>query len=190
MAKMVDIHKAVPAFILGESDIRQAEVVDVFHWIITLLSFVTLSVGNPLAATASGSTDEQAIVKWEHDAVEADLAGDAEFYARNLSERWTDGMSDGTFQTKRMLLDDLRDAKRNITTEESLAHIRVIVAGVVAVATYRETYDALIHTKRVRKTIITTDTFVKQSGRWIQIAAHSSAVRSTGRVRTLKRGRR
>ena len=91
-------------------------------------------------------------------------------------------MSDGTFRTKRMLLEDLQDFERNATTEESLADIRVRVSGDVAIATYRETYDALVHAKRAEKTIITTDTFLKQSGRWIQIAARSSSLKEPGQI--------
>lgn len=135
-----------------------------------------------MAAVTIGLGDETHVIKkWESDAVQADLAGNADFYARNLSEKWTDGMSDGTFQTKQMLLNDLRDPKRNITIRESLADMQVNVFGTMAVATYHETYDALVHAKRVKKTIITTDTFLKQSDKWIQVAAHSSAVRGAGR---------
>lgn len=148
-----------------------------FGHLAAFLCIVTLGADMyPAAAPSSLTDDVHAIITWEHDAVKADLAGDADFYARGLSEQWTDGMSDGTFQTKNMLLIDLRDSKRNITSEESLADMHVNVAGDVAVATYREAYDAIIHGKSVKKTIITTDTFLKRSGKWIQIAAHSSAV--------------
>lgn len=145
------------------------------------ITIVALGATLVAAATSVPRDDVRDIVKWERDALRADLAGDADYYARNLSEQWTDGMSDGTFQTKRSLLDDLRDPKRNSTTNESLADIRVRLFGGVAVATYRETYDALVHGRRVKKTIITTDTFLKRSGKWIQIAAHSSAVANMNR---------
>jgi hypothetical protein len=51
------------------------------------------------------------------------------------------------------------------------------VYGGTAVATYMETYDAFSSGKRVAKTIITTDTFVKIGQQWKLAAAHSSSER-------------
>ena len=64
----------------------------------------------------------------------------------------------------------------NITFHETLANMKVRVCGDTAVANYTETYDALTRGKRVAKTIITTDTFVKVGGQWKLAAAHSSTV--------------
>ena len=127
-------------------------------------------------ALASDKTDIADIVQLEHDAVAADLAGNADFYAANLAESWTDGMSNGEFQTKQMLLSDLRDPARNITTKESITEPKVRIYGDTAISTYTEAYDALIHGERRAKTIITTNTYIRQKGRWLMVAAHSSAV--------------
>jgi hypothetical protein len=132
-----------------------------------------LCLGN--TSPVPGIDDTAALKKWEYDAVAADLAGDANFYAANLVEDWTGGMSNGAFQTKAMLVADLRDPKRNITLAETITEPRVRLYGDVAVTTYTETYDALIHGERRAKTIITTDTFIKRNGRWLQASAHSSA---------------
>jgi hypothetical protein len=43
------------------------------------------------------------------DAAAADLSGDVSFFQRNLADDWTDGMSDGQFQTKKELISDLTD---------------------------------------------------------------------------------
>ena len=122
------------------------------------------------------SAEIAAIKQWEHDALAADLKGDFAFYERGLSDDWTDGMSTGEFQTKQILVSDLKDPINNITREEHLSEIKVRLYGQTAIATYEETYDALIHGERRAKTIITTDTFVKRDGRWLQVAAHSSAL--------------
>jgi hypothetical protein len=116
------------------------------------------------------------IERWENAALQADLRGDASFYENNLADDWTGGTSWGTFQTKAMLVADLKNSKTNITTKETLSQMQVRVYGDAAVSTYTESYDALIHGKRTVKTIVTTDTFVRREGRWIQVAAHSSAV--------------
>jgi hypothetical protein len=116
------------------------------------------------------------IIQYENDAAAADLAGDVSFYQKNLTDDWSDGMSNGHFQTKRELISDLTDKAHNITFHEALANMKVRVYGDTAVATYTETYDALTSGKRVARTIITTDTFVKVGGQWKLAAAHSSAV--------------
>jgi hypothetical protein len=43
------------------------------------------------------------ITQYEHDAAAADLAGDVSFYEKNLADDWSDGMSNGQFQTKKEL---------------------------------------------------------------------------------------
>jgi Domain of unknown function (DUF4440) len=116
------------------------------------------------------------ITQYEHDAAAADLAGDVSFYQKNLMDDWSDGMSNGQFQTKEELISDLTDKAHNITFHETLANMKVRVYGGTAVATYTERYDALMSGKRVAKTIITTDTFVKLGEQWKLVAAHSSAV--------------
>jgi hypothetical protein len=117
------------------------------------------------------------ITQYEHDAAAADLAGDVSFYEKNLADDWSDGMSNGQFQTKKELISALTDKANNITFHETLANIKVRVYGGTAVATYTETYDALSSGKRVAKTIITTDTFVKIGQQWKLAAAHSSSDR-------------
>ena len=127
--------------------------------------------------TTSAQEDPVAwITQYEHNAAAADLVGDASFYQRNLADDWSDGMSNGEFQTKKELISDLADKEHNITFHETLSDIKVRVYGDTAVATYTEKYDAITSGKRVAKTIITTDTFAKIGGQWKLVAAHSSAV--------------
>ncbi len=123
------------------------------------------------ALSARSAHSEQAdpvawITQYERGAAAADLAGDVTFYRRNLADDWSDGMSNGQFQSKKELVSDLADKTRNITYHERLADMKVRVYGDAAVATYSETYDALMDGKRVAKTIITTDTFAKIRGQW------------------------
>jgi predicted heme/steroid binding protein len=129
-------------------------------------------------ATSSEPKDDPVawIIQYENDAAAADLAGDVSFYQKNLTEDWSDGMSNGQFQTKKDLISDLTDKAHNVTFRETLANMKVRVYGDTAVANYSETYDALTSGKRIAKTIITTDTFVKVGGQWKLAAAHSSAV--------------
>jgi len=124
--------------------------------------------------TTSNNEGSEEIKRWEQQALKADLNGDSSFYEKNLADDWTDGTSWGTFQNKSMLVSDLNNSAKNATTKEKLSDMQVRMFGDTAIATYKETYDALIHGQRKVKTIITTDTFIKRHGRWLQIAAHSS----------------
>jgi nucleoid-associated protein YgaU len=141
------------------------------------IAALTMTVISSGSANSEPKDDPIAwITQYENDAAAADLAGDVSFYQKNLTDDWSDGMSNGQFQTKKELISDLTDKEHNITFRETLANIKVRVYGDAAVATYTETYDALTSGKRVAKTIITTDTFVKVGGRWKLAAAHSSAI--------------
>jgi hypothetical protein len=62
------------------------------------------------------------ITQYENDAAAADLAGDVSFYQKNLTDDWSDGMSNGQFQTKKELISDLTDTAHNITFHETLAN--------------------------------------------------------------------
>jgi ketosteroid isomerase-like protein len=115
-----------------------------------------------------------AITKLENDAVKADLASDASFYQKNLADDWTGGTSRGTSDTKTAVLADMKDTKNNKTASESIADLKVRTYGDVAIATYRSTYDATIKGEHFARTVLTTDTFLRQNGAWKQIASHSS----------------
>ncbi|MGB8534819.1 MAG: nuclear transport factor 2 family protein [Acidobacteriaceae bacterium] len=116
------------------------------------------------------------ITQWEHDAAAADVAGDISFLQKNLSDDWTDGMSNGKFQSKKDVVSDLTDQTHFTMLHETLSDIKVRIYGDTAIATYGETDDAVINGERRSTTMITTDTFVKMDGRWKEVAGHSSAV--------------
>ena len=108
-----------------------------------------------ISATPANSEPKDDPIAWitqyENDAATADLAGDVSFYQKNLTDDWSDGMSNGQFQTKKELISDLTDKAHNITFHETPANMKVRVYGDTAVATYTETYDALTSDKRVAK---------------------------------------
>lgn len=156
-------------------------------WWCLLVAFAALA-GSTLSVGTTNSVEADPvawITQYEHDAAAADLAGDTSFYEKNLADDWSDGMSNGQFQNKKELISDLTDKTHNITFHETLADLKVRVYGDTAVATYTETYDALMNSKRVTKTIITTDTFAKNQGQWKLVAAHSSAVAQEAHTRII-----
>jgi ketosteroid isomerase-like protein len=115
-----------------------------------------------------------AITQLENDAVKADLAQDSSFYDHYLADAWTGGTSRGTWDTKQSLVADMKDTTNNKTTSESIRDVKVHVYGDTAIASYTSTYDSMIKGQHYARTVISTDTFMRQNGEWKQIAGHSS----------------
>jgi hypothetical protein len=139
---------------------------------ITVAALSSLAFGQ--SSRAADSDAVAAITKLEHDAVKADLAGDSSFYQNHLADDWTGGASQGVWGTKQSVLADVKDTKNNKTNSESIGELKVRVYGDVAIANYKTTYDALIKGQHYARTVISTDTFLRQNGVWKQIASHSS----------------
>jgi len=128
----------------------------------------------PATAGASEADDVAAITKIENDLVRADLAGDPSVYDKLLAHDWTAGSSFGKWYTKQSALADMRDTKNNKTNSESISDLKVRVNGDVAIATYTTTYDSMIEGKHQSRTVISTDTFLRQNNTWKVLAGHSS----------------
>jgi ketosteroid isomerase-like protein len=120
------------------------------------------------------AADVAAITKIVNDIPKADLANDASFYANGLADDWTGGNSRGTWDTKASILADMKDTKNNKTTSETVSNIKVRTHGDVAIATYNETYDALIQGQKYARTVICTETYHRMGGAWKSIASHCS----------------
>jgi len=126
------------------------------------------------STTPSDSETVAAITQLENDAVKADLAQDSSFYDRYLADDWSGGTSRGTWDTKQSLVADMKDTTNNHTKSESIRNVKVRVYGDTAVASYMSTYDSMIKGQHYARTIISTDTFIRQNGEWKQVAGHSS----------------
>jgi Domain of unknown function (DUF4440) len=128
-----------------------------------------------------GRTDDSdavtAITELEHRAVKADMATDRSFYEKHLADNWTAGTSFGEWETKTSLLKDMSDRQQHRMENESISDLKVRVYGSTAIATYRQSYEMLDHDRRHARTVITTDTWVKQNGAWKEVASHSSEAR-------------
>jgi hypothetical protein len=68
----------------------------------------------------------------------------------------------------------MKDSKNNKTNSEAISEVSVRVYGDTGIATYKGTYDSLYHGERRARTILSTDTFVRQNASWKQVASHSS----------------
>jgi ketosteroid isomerase-like protein len=115
-----------------------------------------------------------AITQMENDGVKADLAGDSSFIEKNYADDFTGGFSGGRWETKESMLADAKDTANNKMTSEQISDLKVRVYGDTAIATYKDSYDAMMRGEHRVKTVISTDTFVRQHGVWKLVAGHSS----------------
>ena len=143
-----------------------------------MLAVVLAVSAFPLTALGqTGSSDAAAvatITQMENASVKADLAGDSSYVQKNYADNFTGGTSWGNWETKQSILADMRDSKSNKTNSESISEVTVRVYGDTAIATYKSTYDSVYHGEPRARTILSTDTFVRQNGSWKQVASHSS----------------
>lgn len=126
------------------------------------------------AVAADDATAE--ITAIENATVKADMANDKAFYEKTLASDWTGGDSSGKWYTKASMLKLMDDSKNNKFNSEKLSDLKVRTYGDTAIATYKDTYDATVEGKHRMRTVISTDTFVKQGGTWKLVAGHSSTV--------------
>src|SRR5579864_8259651 len=126
------------------------------------------------SSTATDADATATITQMENASVKADRAGDSSFVEKNYAENFTGGSSWGNWETKQSILADMKDTKNNKTNSEAISEVSVRVYGDTAIATYKTTYDSLYHGDRRARTILSTDTFVRQNGSWKLVASHSS----------------
>jgi hypothetical protein len=114
------------------------------------------------------------ITQMENASVKADMAGDSSFVEKNYADTFTGGSSWGNWETKQSILADMKDSKNNKTNSEEISELNVRLYDDTAIATYKSTYDSMYHGEHRARTILSTDTFVRQDGSWKQVASHSS----------------
>lgn len=141
------------------------------------LAAAALILSSALLKNAVAAGDATAeITAIENGTVKADLSNDKAFYEKALSDDWTGGDSSGKWFTKASMIKMMTDTANNKMNSEKLSEMKVRTYGDTAVATYKDTYDAVVEGKHRMRTVISTDTFVKQGGAWKEVASHSSTV--------------
>ena len=146
-----------------------------------LASIVVSAVLSPLAAAKKQPTNDQAvaaITQFENDAVKANLAGDSSFVEKNYADDWTGGFSGGIWTTKQSILADAKDTANNKMTSEEISDLKVrFYDNNTAIATYTDKYEGIVRGEHRSKTVLSTDTFVRQDGMWKEVAGHSSVAK-------------
>ena len=143
------------------------------------LIVVVLTAGT-FASTAfpqtqkSGHGDAVAeVTRLEQEAVKPDVANDPSFVKQHYAEDYTGGSSWGTWDTMASVLKDMSDMQANRTNKAEISDLKVRAYGTTAIATYTDSYDSLYHGEQRVRTVMCTDTWVKQ-GTWKLAAGHCS----------------
>lgn len=136
-----------------------------------LLTAVTLVSMSFSQAQNSAAIAE--VTRLEQQSNKADLANDPSFAKQYYADDYTSGSSWGNWETKAAILKDMSNPQENKTMKEEMSDLKVRAYGDTAIANFTETYDSLYHGEHRARTIICTDTWVKQ-GTWKLVAGHCS----------------
>ncbi len=139
------------------------------------IAICMLWVGTLFSQAKKGGSDPvAAITALENEGVKADLAGDKSFIQKNATDDFIAGLSFGEWQDKASMIKDMADPANNKTQSESISDLKVTPYGNTAIARYTETYDATRHGEHVSRSVLCTDTWVKQGAAWKEAASHCS----------------
>ena len=141
--------------------------------LLTAATFVSTAFPQTQKSGSGGAVAE--VTRLEQESVKADLANDSSFAKQYYAEDYTGGSSWGTWDTKPSILKDMSAPQANKTNKEEMSDLKVRTYGNTAIATYNEAYDTLYHGEHRARSVMCTDTWVKQ-GTWKLVAGHCSAL--------------
>ena len=141
-----------------------------------LVVVVVLVPMRKIRAQASGDI-AAAITKLENDGVKADLTGDQSWSEKNLADDWVACDSNGKWYTKADMLRMQTDTKNNKYNSERISALKIRVYGNTAIATYKDTYDALVEGEHRARSILVTDVWVKIGADWKQVSSQGTTTK-------------
>ncbi|PYU31188.1 MAG: hypothetical protein DMG31_12695 [Acidobacteria bacterium] len=144
--------------------------------IFTALAVVVFIPVQSLSAQSSSGT-VAVITKLENDGIKADLAADSSWAEKVLADDWMGCDSDGKWYTKADILKMIADTKNNKFNTEKLTDLKVRVYGNTAVATYKDTYDALVEGQHCVRSVLGTDVWVKIGSDWKQVSSQGTTTK-------------
>ena len=151
------------------------------RWMNTVTAFAATAIAvlAPVLWVYSQSNGDTVavITKLENDGVQADLAADASWAQKTLAEDWMGCDSEGKWYTKAEALKVMADTKNNKFNTEKLTDLRVRVYGNTAVATYKDTYDAIVEGRHRARSVAAIDVWVKMGSDWKQVSAQGTTTK-------------
>ena len=142
--------------------------------VITLLCCLTLTTN--LQAQDDGGVAQQ-IKQLQQDSRNAQMKNDASWAQEHLADGFMSGNSWGAWETR----DDFLKDMQNKTTEwksGEISDLHVATFGPnTAVSHYTFTYDADFNGTHRARTVLCSDTWINDSGKWKTAATHCSLVK-------------
>jgi hypothetical protein len=145
--------------------------------LIYMLTVLAVLVPRELLHGQSSGDAVAAITKLENDSVKADLAGDRSWTEKFLADDWMGCDSNGKWFTKAEVLKMVADIKNNKYNSEKISDLKVRVYGNTAVATYKDTYDALVEGEHRARSVLSTDVWVKMGSDWKQVSSQGTTTK-------------
>jgi hypothetical protein len=146
-----------------------------FRTLTCISAMILLTAVVPLLDSRTIGGDANAVIaQLENDGVKADLAKDTSWTKKNLVDDFIAATSFGKWETKASRLKDAEDPANNHYNRESLSDLKVNAYGNAAIARYTVAYDAVVHGEHRARTVICTDTWVKQGKAWKEVGQHCS----------------
>lgn len=126
----------------------------------------------------SGDTSSQ-ITQLEKEMRQAQMKSDVAWYQKHLGDGYVEGHSWGEWATKAEAIKETQDKGVQLTKGD-VSDIKVATFGPnTAVSHYTFTYDGTFKGTHRARSVICSDTWMKQSGTWKLISNHCSHVEGT-----------
>lgn len=144
---------------------------------IALMSVCCLAVA--ITMTAQGGDASAQIQQLEKEMREAQMKNDVAWYQKHLADGYMEGHSWGDWATKAEAIKQEQDKSIKISKGD-VSDMKVTNFGPnTAVAHYKFTYDATFNGTHRARSVICSDTWVKESGAWKIISDHCSHIEGT-----------
>jgi hypothetical protein len=137
-----------------------------------------LAMAVAVVAQAGGDTFAK-IEQLEKDMRHAQMNSDATWYQQHLGDGYVEGHSWGEWATRDEAIKQMQDKAIQFTKGE-ISDVKVATFGnETAIARYKFTYDATFSGTHRARSVICSDTWMKQSGSWKLVSDHCSHVEGT-----------
>ena len=136
-------------------------------------AFVACTLALRGQSKMSGSDAVAAITDLENEQVKADKSNAREFIEKNVANNFVGGTSFGYWETKASMLKDAGNPGNKVNSM-SISDLKVNAYGNAGIARYTLAYDDMYNGQHRSRSVLCTDTWVKQAAAWQEVASHCS----------------
>jgi ketosteroid isomerase-like protein len=135
------------------------------------------AAGNTRAGDKSTTADEQALLKLEHEWVEAEARHDAVALHAILDDRFVSTFGAGKPSDKSAFIKEVTAGAIDPTESQELSDHTIIVAGHTAVVVETDTLRSTTNGQPSTNVYRFTVTYIKRGGHWFALAEHGVAAK-------------